>query len=78
MKRSRFSQEQIMAILREQEASMSTVEVCRLPAYAPASSARARGRKPQEALPDLTGRSGLWCASVVAGSGLSARARRWP
>jgi len=29
MKRSRFSQEQIMAILREQEAGMSTAEVCR-------------------------------------------------
>ena len=29
MKRSRFSQEQIIAILREQEARMSTAEVCR-------------------------------------------------
>jgi len=29
MKRSRFSEEQIIAILKEQEAGMATVEVCR-------------------------------------------------
>ena len=29
MKRSRFSQEQIVAILREQEAGVSTAELCR-------------------------------------------------
>jgi putative transposase len=29
MKRSRFSEEQIIAILREQEAGMATAEVCR-------------------------------------------------
>jgi putative transposase len=29
MKRSRFSEEQIIAILREQEAGAATVEVCR-------------------------------------------------
>lgn len=29
MKRSRFSEEQIIAILREQEAGVSTAEVCR-------------------------------------------------
>jgi putative transposase len=29
MKRSRFSEEQIIAILREQEAAAKTVEVCR-------------------------------------------------
>ena len=29
MKRSRFSDEQIIAILKEQEAGMATVEVCR-------------------------------------------------
>jgi len=29
MKRSRFSEEQIIAILREQEAGVSTVDVCR-------------------------------------------------
>jgi putative transposase len=29
MKRSRFSEEQIIAILREQEAGAKTVEVCR-------------------------------------------------
>jgi len=29
MKRSRFSEEQIIAILREQEAGTKTVEVCR-------------------------------------------------
>ena len=29
MKRSRFSEEQIIAVLKEQEASMPTAEVCR-------------------------------------------------
>lgn len=29
MKRSRFNEEQIIAILKEQEAGMATVEVCR-------------------------------------------------
>lgn len=29
MKRSRFSEEQIIAILKEQEAGMATAEVCR-------------------------------------------------
>jgi putative transposase len=29
MKRSRFSEEQIIAILKEQESGMATVEVCR-------------------------------------------------
>lgn len=29
MKRSRFSEEQIIAVLKEQEAGMSTVDVCR-------------------------------------------------
>lgn len=29
MKRSRFNEEQIIAILKEQEASMATAEVCR-------------------------------------------------
>ena len=29
MKRSRFSEEQIIAVLKEQEAGMSTAEVCR-------------------------------------------------
>ncbi|MCM0001233.1 MAG: transposase, partial [Erythrobacter sp.] len=29
MKRSRFSEEQIIAVLKEQEAGMSTADVCR-------------------------------------------------
>ncbi len=29
MKRSRFTEEQIIAMLKEQEAGMSTVDVCR-------------------------------------------------
>ena len=29
MKRSRFSEEQIIAVLKEQEAGMATAEVCR-------------------------------------------------
>lgn len=37
MKRSRFSEEQIIAILKEQEAGMSTAEVCRRHGISPAT-----------------------------------------
>lgn len=37
MKRSRFSEEQIIAILKEQEAGMPTVEVCRRHGVSPAT-----------------------------------------
>jgi putative transposase len=37
MKRSRFSEEQIIAILKEQEAGMATAEVCRRHGVSPAT-----------------------------------------
>jgi putative transposase len=37
MKRSRFTEEQIIGILKEQEAGMSTAEVCRLHGISPAT-----------------------------------------
>lgn len=37
MKRSRFSEEQIIGILKEQEAGMATVEVCRRHGISPAT-----------------------------------------
>jgi putative transposase len=37
MKRSRFSEEQIIAILKEQEAGMATAEVCRRHGISPAT-----------------------------------------
>lgn len=37
MRRSRFSEEQIIAILREQEAGDKTVEVCRRHGVSPAT-----------------------------------------
>lgn len=37
MKRSRFSEEQIIGVLKEQEAGMSTVEVCRRHGISPAT-----------------------------------------
>jgi putative transposase len=37
MRRSRFSEEQIIAILREQEAGDTTVEVCRRHGVSPAT-----------------------------------------
>ena len=37
MKRSRFSEEHIIGILKEQEAGMSTVEVCRRHGVSPAT-----------------------------------------
>lgn len=37
MKRSRFSEEQIIAVLREQEAGVSTAEVCRKHGVSPAT-----------------------------------------
>jgi putative transposase len=37
MKRSRFSEEQIIAILKEQEAGMPTAEVCRRHGVSPAT-----------------------------------------
>jgi putative transposase len=37
MKRSRFSEEQIIGILKEQEAGMPTVEVCRRHGVSPAT-----------------------------------------
>lgn len=37
MKRSRFSEEQIIGILKEQEAGMPTVEVCRRHGISPAT-----------------------------------------
>lgn len=37
MKRRRFTEEQIIAILREQEAGMATAEVCRKPGVSSAT-----------------------------------------
>jgi putative transposase len=37
MKRSRFSEEQIIAVLKEQEAGMATAEVCRRHGVRPAT-----------------------------------------
>jgi putative transposase len=37
MKRSRFSEEQIIAILKEQEAGMATAEICRRHGISPAT-----------------------------------------
>ena len=37
MKRSRFSEEQIIGVLREQEAGMATAEVCRRHGISPAT-----------------------------------------
>lgn len=37
MKRSRFREEQIIAVLREQEAGLSTAEVCRKHGVSPAT-----------------------------------------
>ena len=37
MKRSRFSEEQIIAVLKEQEAGMPTAEVCRRHGLSPAT-----------------------------------------
>jgi putative transposase len=37
MKRSRFSEEQIISILKEQEAGMATAEVCRRHGISPAT-----------------------------------------
>jgi putative transposase len=37
MRRSRFSEEQIIAILKEQEAGLATAEVCRKHGVSPAS-----------------------------------------
>lgn len=37
MKRSRFSEEQIIAILKEQEAGMATAELCRRHGISPAT-----------------------------------------
>ena len=37
MKRSRFSEEQIIGVLKEQEAGMPTVEVCRRHGVSPAT-----------------------------------------
>ena len=37
MKRSRFSEEQIIAVLKEQEAGMPTAEVCRRPGISSAT-----------------------------------------
>ena len=37
MKRSRFSEEQIIAVLREQESGLSTAEVCRKHGVSPAT-----------------------------------------
>jgi putative transposase len=37
MKRSRFSEEQIIGVLKEQEAGMATAEVCRRHGISPAT-----------------------------------------
>ena len=44
MKRSRFSEEQIIAILKEQEAGMVTAEVCRRHGISPATFYKWKGK----------------------------------
>jgi putative transposase len=44
MKRSRFTDEQIIAILKEQEAGMVTVEVCRRHGISPATFYKWKGK----------------------------------